>query len=582
MRELSDDHDLVLDKMTRCKWCGTEESKKWITGTLSGMYCSRRCEAADESLNNCVGTLLFSALLLAMTVSGSTLGFLLVLVFPVSLCFVLSLYGRYAMLIVPKNSRRASTGVPADEHAAPRPTPAIKAAAEVARLLTGTEWIPVPIEMTRFGAVTADLARVETSFQVYSETFDAFSRRAAFLVTSMNLHTALNERKVSEGQSKQHLVGWGSSPDGDVHLGLSILVTGVTSGRRCLCRVSAFSETEDTARSIVEYVQIALESSVEVSPPVHHLARAAPKVPRSSPRPKTAVEPALAPPAAHEAQAPQKVAQRVTIVVLPEQNEDCLRLAARVTNESEQRISNVDAFLISYPSASLTLTTDDSMCTPEVAAGSHQVAMFVLEPTREFAHGEIIAGVAYVDAGGVSHTVAADPVPVPVLKGMLRPEPMTKDDFANRWTDMETGEMRIKVEEWTPEELHEKALAVLRGLGFSEIESHIETSESLAMGEVSGSARGKYTGKLLLVTAVAHGISRRLDCSCNLTIASEDESLILPAMAVVKELLEAWLCPYCSARLIPEEIQKLKSGRGASCTSCGKALDIKSFWKDRY
>lgn len=567
MRELSDDHDLVLDRVTRCKWCGTDESKEWVRASDGSAYCSKRCKAAEAAGAYCAAALIFTMVLVVVAAAGMTLGFALLFVFPFSLFCGLSAYGFVAMLSVPKSSRR---------------DPTAGSAARRLHLLTGIEWRPVPIEMMQFDALTATLARAERTFRVQGTTFSVLSRRATVLMRNMNLRIALNQREMSEGQNKLRIVGWATSSDDKAHLGLDMVLTGVTRVTKCLCSLTAFSEAEKTAQVIVDYVGTTFAGTTEPSRSVSHLTKVAPLVPRAPRSPKTAAKSVPAPRAVTGVHDRQRTAPHVTIAVKLEQNEGSLRLATRVTNESQESISDVDAFLISYPSASLLLTTDDSACTPEVAAGSHQDSLFVLEPTREFAHGEVIAGVGYVDAEGISYTVAAEPVPVPVLKGMLGPEPMTKDDFAKHWADMETGEMTVRVEEWTPEELHEKASAVLRGLGFSEVDSHIEVAEALVMAETSGCARGKYTGKRLLVTVVVHGISRRLDSSCNLLVAAENESLVLPVMAVVKELLEAWLCPHCSARLIPAEIQVLKSGREAECTSCHRALDIKSFWVSRY
>ncbi len=50
---MDEKHDYVTvdkDRVTRCLWCGTVESKDWIkTGRtdISGFYCSKRCELAD-------------------------------------------------------------------------------------------------------------------------------------------------------------------------------------------------------------------------------------------------------------------------------------------------------------------------------------------------------------------------------------------------------------------------------------------------------------------------------------------------------------------------------------------------------
>jgi len=256
---------------------------------------------------------------------------------------------------------------------------------------------------------------------------------------------------------------------------------------------------------------------------------------------------------------------------------DTLVFTVKVSNTSSYLLKDVHAFVISHPSALLKLTTDDSDSVPVLEAGNQRTVRFTLKPLSEPSRGEIIAAVSFVAPDGRSYTVAAEPLSLVPLVGMLEPDPIGKDKFDQRMARLRTVETTFGSDDWTPEEMYEKSMQVLTGLGFHLVQNHSDTSEGLIMAEVDGAARDNATHAALLVTLMVHGTSHAPRSSCRIIAAGEDESMIFPSIEEIKSRLEAWPCPSCKAELTAAHIRTLKSGGIIKCPSCGKTMDLNGY-----
>lgn len=253
---------------------------------------------------------------------------------------------------------------------------------------------------------------------------------------------------------------------------------------------------------------------------------------------------------------------------------DTLVFTVKVSNTSSYLLRDVHAFVISHPSALLKLVTGDINSVPVLEAGKHQTVRFTLKPLSESSRGEIIAAVSFLAPDDRSYTVAAEPLSLVSLIGMLEPDPIGKDKFDLRLARLRTVETTFESYDWTPEEMYEKSMQVLTGLGFHLVQNHSDTSEGLIMAEVDGAARDKATRTPLLVTLMVHGTSHAPRSSCRIIAAGEDESVMYPSVEEIKSRLEAWSCPSCKAELSAGHIQTLKSGGIIKCPSCGKTMDL--------
>ncbi|MFX1602442.1 MAG: hypothetical protein ACFFCK_03090 [Promethearchaeota archaeon] len=249
-----------------------------------------------------------------------------------------------------------------------------------------------------------------------------------------------------------------------------------------------------------------------------------------------------------------------------------LRFKAKVLNDTGQAITDIKVWLISYPERALKLISEDSARYPRIEPGGFRSPHFDLLPTQDCVRGDIVAGVSYVDARGVSCTISAMPHTVRAVCDLLKPERITPTEFEEKLASLERGELVVKVSDWTVHEMFEKALRILDDSNFLEIESELRDTEDLVEAEVKGWSRGKYTGKSLGVLLRITGERAASGASCRITMTGEDEAMIFPAIEELRDKLSTWLCPFCGSKLAAEDVKDLKRGEIVSCRFCDTAI----------
>jgi len=151
---------------------------------------------------------------------------------------------------------------------------------------------------------------------------------------------------------------------------------------------------------------------------------------------------------------------------------------------------------------------------------------------------------------------------------LLLPHRISPQEFELKLKELESGEIVIKIEEWTPEEMFEKVLRILDESNFFEVISKIEESDGVYFCKIIGFAIGKYTGKEVGVEINISGQKGLKGASCTLRVSGEDEAMILPAIDDLRERLNAWLCPICSSPLSLENVEALREGKVVECSFC--------------
>ena len=530
----------------------------------------------------CCGSLFLFAAFILIFVSGNSLaafvGSLLFLATTIFMCYYSSTWGKPAEKPVPEGSagpsghepsevsaleadvrdsdRTEGVGVGAEsEYHDPYETEAVRTATGASTpIRPGSFWYPESIVSTEFHRRTAYLDKGATAFRADGIGPEQMQKEAALALQRLNLYLVRNEIDSHEGQTRVGLAGWARSRTGKLHLGVEIDISGVTSVNKCFCRVFVYSDASGELQGMLTSIRTALTSVAPIGRTGAPLA------------------------AAQTPQSPISSVQIASPEVLVERQAafsgGLLIFTVTVSNRSYYPLRDVDAFLISYPSALLRLVTDDSSSIQELEPGLRYPSQFTLSPLSDSVRGELIAAVSFLTPDGRSHTVTAEPLSIVPVRGMLEPDPIEKDEFNLRMTRFRTGETTFKTEDWTPEEMYEKSIRVLAGLGFHIVQDHTDTSEALVMAEVDGAARGKSMHKPLVVTLVIYGASHALQTSCRIISAGEDESMIFPSIEEIRSLLEAWPCPSCKAGLPPASILNLKSGGIVKCSSCGKTMDL--------
>jgi len=245
-----------------------------------------------------------------------------------------------------------------------------------------------------------------------------------------------------------------------------------------------------------------------------------------------------------------------------------MRFKVKVLNDSKLTITDVTVWLLSYPSEAMRLEEDDDIKFPKIEPGGFRSPHFDLLPTQDCVRGEIVAGVSYIDASGQAHSMTTEPFVIRAVCDLLQPEIIDASQFSRRLKELECGELTVKVEDWTPEQMYEKTLRILDQSNFYEVDSQFEVKEGIATGEASGWAKGKYTGKKLGVRVRITGKTQKEGASCRISMSGEDDAMILPAIDDLKEQLSAWLCPFCGSKLTLENVKDLRAGRSVKCPFC--------------
>jgi len=250
-----------------------------------------------------------------------------------------------------------------------------------------------------------------------------------------------------------------------------------------------------------------------------------------------------------------------------------MRFKVKVLNDTQFIISDVTVFLISYPKEALRLDSKHNDAQyPKIEPGGFRSPSFDFLPTQDCVKGEVVAGVSYIDMRGKPHVLHTKPFVIRSVCDLLLPDQIQPDEFTAKLKDLHCGELVVKVQDWTPGEMHEKALRTMEDSNFYEVKSSLDIQDQIVHAEIHGFAKGKYTGKSIGVRISISGPSNKKGASCTLKVSGEDEAMILPAIDDLRERLSAWLCPLCGSALTLENVENLKEGKAVVCPFCNVSI----------
>ena len=157
-----------------------------------------------------------------------------------------------------------------------------------------------------------------------------------------------------------------------------------------------------------------------------------------------------------------------------------MRFKVKVLNDSPFIISDVTVFLISYPKEALRLASkDNDVQYPKIEPGGFRSPTFDFLPTQDCVRGEVIAGVSYIDMRGQPHVLNTKPFVIRSVCDLLLPDQIQPDEFTAKLKDLHCGELVVKVQEWTPEEMHEKSLRIVEDANFYEVKSSFDIQDGV-------------------------------------------------------------------------------------------------------
>ena len=250
-----------------------------------------------------------------------------------------------------------------------------------------------------------------------------------------------------------------------------------------------------------------------------------------------------------------------------------MRMKVKVLNQTPYLIADVTVYILTYPQESLKYSGEDHhIFFTKIEPGGFRSPTFDFLPTQDCVKGEIVAGISYVDMKGKPHTLTTRPFVIRSVCDLLLPQRVGAEDFELRLKDLECGEIVIKIDEWTPEEMYDKALRIVDESNFFEVSSKIEKSGDNIHAKIDGFAQGKYTGKEVAVEIHISGPAGTKGASCTIRVSGEDQAMILPAIDDLKERLSAWLCPMCSSPLTLKDVEALRKGKVIQCSFCSVSI----------
>lgn len=163
------------------------------------------------------------------------------------------------------------------------------------------------------------------------------------------------------------------------------------------------------------------------------------------------------------------------------------RFKVKVQNQSAYTINDVTVYILAYPRDTLILKSDDDdVFFSKIEPNGFRSPSFDFLPTQDCVRGEIVAGVSYVDASGKAHTLTTESYTIRAVCDLLQPEAITPQRFEQKLKQLESGEILLKVEEWSPQEMYDKTLRVLIDSNFHEVSSNKTETEGVLHLEVSG------------------------------------------------------------------------------------------------
>lgn len=250
-----------------------------------------------------------------------------------------------------------------------------------------------------------------------------------------------------------------------------------------------------------------------------------------------------------------------------------MRFKVKVINDSPYVITDVTVFLLTYPKESLRFEGDnDNIVFAKIEPGGMIGPTFDFLPTQDCVRGEIVAGISYLDNQGTPQLRNTKPFIIRSVCDLLLPQKISPRDFELKLNELECGEVSIRIEEWTPEEMFEKALRIVEESNFFEVSSEIEETEGIVFAKLTGFALGKYTGKEVGIEIDITGPAKKKGASCKIKVSGEDQAMILPAIDDLRERLNAWLCPMCSSPLSLTLVEDLRDGKVVVCPFCNVSI----------
>ena len=268
-----------------------------------------------------------------------------------------------------------------------------------------------------------------------------------------------------------------------------------------------------------------------------------------------------------------KPTPKITFECSTRVNENRIIYGVMISNESNQTVTDIHYSIISYPIESLSIDGAEKFFKEKLLSKESIDHTFEFQPTKDCVSGDIVGVLSFIDAEGVPHSITSTPCSVLVVCDLLTPLIIKSEDFEQIINEMDSGEITLRVTDWTPEEMTKKSLEVLKNSNFAEIANQSSDAGDYSETRISGSGIGKYTKKSIALVLTITGVPAEKGTTCQIRVASEDKAMLVSALDEIYQKLAAWRCSVCGVGLSLQNVDKLKAGVSISCETCGAVID---------
>jgi hypothetical protein len=254
----------------------------------------------------------------------------------------------------------------------------------------------------------------------------------------------------------------------------------------------------------------------------------------------------------------------------------------KVINEKEFNITYVNIQILSYPSESLDLILErerggksvDRVKINKITKGGFVSPTFMFLPKSDCIKGTIRAVVNYINEKDEVETIVMQPYEIRIICGLLKPKPITIEEFDNFSQDVinfqRVGEeIEVLIE---PKLLYEKMLVLLEKKNFAILDTEEQLIQGKFFGVIKAFAEGSYSKNTLGLILTLTGIKNQKKSVLKIETFAEDKDMSPALISEIQDNVLPKICPECGVSIPNELLRKILRGEEVFCEDCGASL----------
>ncbi|MCF2138233.1 MAG: hypothetical protein K9W43_13460 [Candidatus Thorarchaeota archaeon] len=250
----------------------------------------------------------------------------------------------------------------------------------------------------------------------------------------------------------------------------------------------------------------------------------------------------------------------------------------KIVNNSKLVVTNIVVTIVSYPSDTLSLTSESVKIIKRIEVGGFRSPLFTFAPTKDCVEGKIVASVSLIDSTDHVHTFPVAPYIIRSVCDLLKPLNTAPNEFDKALQEMTHIDNEFKTD-WNAQILFERTDQILQLRNFYVIGRHQEIVGDQFIGTVQGFADGKYTGKRVAIVIVITGHKDGNQSTVKVTTHGDDTAMLPITIEEITDMVRLWRCVYCGGELTDTQVLRLRAHTAVDCDHCGRTLTLDLFPK---